>query len=196
MKKQRPSFYRNEEEHRVWEESRQQWLSFRPVEMERDFVRLHQWMHESHVIPFWRLNIAAEKYREYLRKSLSDPHHELHVGMIDGEPMSYWETYWAEDDTVGTRYEAHPEDQGVHLLIGPPAYLGQGYAAIMLRAITAQLFTYEGTEKVVAEPDIRNDKMIHIFKKCGYEFQREIDLPDKRAALLYCTRETLERSYT
>jgi len=170
-------------------------ISFRRVSLEQDLDMLHQWMHEPHVIPFWRLNIPYEKYREHLRKFLADPHQTLHIGSLDGVPMSYWETYWVRDDIVGQAYDFHPEDQGVHLLIGPPSYLGKGYALPLLKTVVFRLFQHENTEKVVAEPDIRNEKMIHIFKKCGFQFQKEIDLPDKRAALMFCHRETFMRSW-
>ena len=42
---------------------------------------------------------------------------------------------------------------------------------------------------MIAEPDIRNQKMIHVFEKCGFVFQREILLPDKSAALMFCERQ-------
>ncbi|MDA8354633.1 MAG: GNAT family N-acetyltransferase [Firmicutes bacterium] len=170
-------------------------ISFRRVELERDLDRLHRWHHEPHVIPFWNLNISLEKYRQHLTSFLADTHQSLHIGMLDGTPMSYWETYWAKDDILGNYYDWHPEDQGVHLLIGPPSFLGKGYALPLLQTITHWLFQHEPTEKVVAEPDVRNAKMIHIFEKCGFRFQREIDLPDKRAALLFCSRESFNNPF-
>ncbi|MFC7439649.1 GNAT family N-acetyltransferase [Laceyella putida] len=170
-------------------------ISFRRVTLEHDLDMLFQWMHEPHVIPFWNLAIPFEKYEKHLRKFLADPHQTLHIGSLDGVPMSYWETYWAKDDVVGKTYDVHPEDQGIHLLFGPPSYLGKGYALPLLKTMVFRLFQHEKTEKVVAEPDIRNEKMIHIFKKCGFAFQKEIDLPDKRAALMYCYREPFLRSW-
>lgn len=170
-------------------------ISFRQVRLEQDLDMLFQWMHEPHVIPFWNLALPYAEYREHLRKFLADPHQALHIGSLDGVPMSYWETYWAQQDIVGQYYDADPEDQGVHLLIGPPSYLGKGYALPLLKAMVSRLFQHEPTEKVVAEPDIRNEKMIHIFKQCGFTFQKAIDLPDKRAALMFCDRNSFLRRW-
>ncbi|WP_206186547.1 GNAT family N-acetyltransferase [Thermoflavimicrobium daqui] len=169
-------------------------ISFRQVQLEEDLDRLHQWMHEPHVIPFWNLAIPREQYREHLCKFLADSHQTLYIGSLDGVPMSYWETYWAKDDILGKFYDFHPEDQGIHLLIGPPSFLGKGYIYPLLQTMTYHLFQHPQTEKIVAEPDIRNKKMIYVFQKCGFEFQKEIDLPDKRAALMYCYREPFLRS--
>lgn len=167
-------------------------ISFRPLTVEEDLERVHDWMNRPHVIPFWQMAWPVGKIEEYLRALVDDPHVTPYIGHLDGEPMSYWEAYWAADDIIATCYPAEKEDQGIHLLIGPPEYLGRGYALPLLRAMTAFLFRHAPTRKVVAEPDVRNAKMIHVFQKCAFERQRDIDLPDKRAALMFCHRESFE----
>lgn len=164
-------------------------IAFRPVILKRDLSLIHNWMNQPHVIPFWNLALDLSAMQQHLEAALADEHQNLYIGSLDGVPMSYWETYWVAGDGVGKTYHFHPEDQGVHLLIGEPSYLGKGYASPMLRAITSFLFQHPSTEKVIAEPDIRNHKMIHVFEKCGFKFQQEIELPDKRAALMFCQRQ-------
>ncbi|MFD0589247.1 GNAT family N-acetyltransferase [Paenibacillus sp. GCM10027627] len=164
-------------------------IRFRPVQFADDFELLYGWHQYAHVARYWNLSIPREAYREHLKAFLADKHQALYIGELDGVPMSYWECYWAVDDIIATGYEALPDDQGVHLLIGPPEYIGRGLAGPLLAAMTEFLFRHEATMKVVAEPDAGNEKMIHIFQKCGYRFQKHIDLPDKRAALMFCDRE-------
>jgi RimJ/RimL family protein N-acetyltransferase len=170
-------------------------ISFRPVRLEQDLEMLHQWMHEPHVIPFWNRALSLEKYEVHLRDFLKDTHQSLHIGSLNDVPISYWETYWVKDDVLGKSYDVHPDDQGIHLLFGPTSYLGKGYALPFLSTMVYCLFQHEKTEKVVTEPDIRNEKMIHIFKKCGFELQKNIKLPDKEAALMFCHREPFLRSW-
>nr|WP_209121411.1 GNAT family N-acetyltransferase [Alkalihalobacillus sp. BA299] len=165
-------------------------ISFRQVKLEEDLERLHYWHHQDHVIPFWKQNFPLPEYKAHLEKLLQDQHQTLYIGHINGEPMSYWECYWAKDDIIADYYDVRLEDQGIHLLFGPQKFLGKGLALPLLRAIVAFRFQHESTKKIVAEPDIRNDKMIHIFKKCGFEPQKEIDLPDKRGLLMFCERTT------
>ncbi|MCF2945083.1 GNAT family N-acetyltransferase [Paenibacillus tarimensis] len=171
-------------------------IAFRPVSLELDFDRLLKWQHEPHVIPYWRLNIPEEQYREYLISSLANRNHTLYIGMLDDVPMSYFESYWAAGDRIGQYYEAGEQDQGVHLLIGPPDYLGKGYALPLLQAMVCFQFRHAATDTIVAEPDIRNSRMIHIFKRCGFRFDREVELPEKTAALMFCSRQDFERSWT
>ena len=163
-------------------------LAFRPVELIRDLELLHAWMHQAHVIPFWKLDLPYHAFRQHLQRALQDPHQTLYLGLLEGVPMSYWECYWAADDIIGRYYPVHPDDQGVHLLIGPSDYLGKGMALPLLNAVVRGLFAHSDTQRVVAEPDSRNAKMIHVFKRCGFEPQRLVDLPDKRALLMLCDR--------
>ncbi|WP_332697184.1 GNAT family N-acetyltransferase [Halalkalibacter lacteus] len=170
-------------------------ISFRQVKQEEDLERLHHWHHQAHVIPFWKQNFPLPDYKAHLQKLLDDRHQTLYIGHVNGEPMSYWECYWAKDDIIADYYQVDDEDQGIHLLFGPNEYLGKGLALPFLRAMTAFLFQHEATSKIVAEPDIRNEKMIHIFKKCGFEPQKEIELPDKRGLLMFCERTSFFRRW-
>ena len=163
-------------------------LAFRPVELVRDLELVYGWMHQAHVIPFWKLDLPYPAFRQHLERALEDPHQTLYLGLLEGVPVSYWECYWAADDMIGQHYPVHADDQGVHLLIGPPNYLGKGLALPLLNAVVRGLFTFAGTRRVVAEPDSRNAKMIHVFKRCGFEPQRLVDLPDKQALLMLCDR--------
>ncbi|SFL69696.1 Protein N-acetyltransferase, RimJ/RimL family [Gracilibacillus orientalis] len=170
-------------------------ISFRKVTLEEDLNRLHRWHHQSHVIPFWNQNFSIDVYENHLKEILDDQHQTLYIGYLDGEPMSYWEAYWAKGDVIANYYDVEKKDQGIHLLFGPESYLGKGLALPLLRAMMVFRFEHVQTEKVVAEPDIRNKKMIHIFEQCGFKQQKEIDLPDKRGLLMSCHRDTFVRRF-
>lgn len=164
-------------------------ISFRPATVEDDLDRVHDWMNRPHVTPFWDLARPVEGIRKYIEESLAAEHQTPYIGCLDGEPVSYWEAYRVPEDVVGRYYDTDPGDRGVHLLIGPPEYLGRGLALPLLRAMTAFQLSYPGTRRVVAEPDVRNGRMIHVFQRSGYEGQKEITLPDKRATLMFCDKD-------
>lgn len=176
----------------IYDPTIQKEISFRPVRLAEDLERIHRWMNCPHVIPFWKLNFPLEKIHAHLTKAIADPHQVLYIGCLDGVAMSYWESYWAIDDIIAHYYPAAKFDQGIHLLIGETQFLGQGLALPLLRAMTMFQFQTLETQKIVTEPDARNMKMIHIFKKCGFQFQKEINLPDKKGALMFCDRVNFE----
>nr|WP_202947703.1 GNAT family N-acetyltransferase [Fictibacillus macauensis] len=163
--------------------------------MSEDFERLHQWMNEPHVIPYWQLNGPKAAFKQHLEQALADQHQTLYIGCIDGVPMSYWESYWVKDDVLASYYDALPYDQGVHLLIGEPSYLGKGLALPLLKAMVAFQWQDQRTTRIVAEPHYLNEKMIRVFQACGFEKQATIQLPDKKAQLMMCDRETFNRRW-
>lgn len=172
-------------------------VSFRPVELGRDMERLHAWLDSDHVEPYWDLAAPLPEFRRTLEEKLADDHSTLYVGRLDGVPMSYWERYWAAEDPLADHYDARPGDQGIHLLIGPPEYLGEGYASALLRGIVDLAFRHGETERVVAEPDAGNDAALATFASAGFERRDTFYFPheDKEAALVVCERERFERSY-
>ncbi|WNB94014.1 GNAT family N-acetyltransferase [Bacillus sp. NEB1478] len=170
-------------------------ISFVKVDLERDAAMLHKWQQQPYVIPYWKLDIPFASYKKHLENFLEDKHQTLYLGLINGVPMSYWESYWVIGDVVEKCYGPETYDQGIHLLVGADAYLGKGYALPLLRAMVHFQFLSKETKKVIAEPDIRNHKMIHVFEKCGFEKVKPIELPDKTGMLMYCHRETFERRW-
>ncbi|MGG3805757.1 GNAT family N-acetyltransferase [Metabacillus fastidiosus] len=174
----------------------QKTISIRHVSMKEDLRRLYLWMHEKHVIPFWNLDIPLENYKTHLQKFLQDDHQTLLIGELDGVPMSYWESYWVKDDIIGNHYSFDEYDQGIHLLIGPREFLGRGLIYPLLMTVLYKNFQIAETNKIVAEPDIRNEKMIYVFKKCGFQPIKEVKLPDKTGLLMAYERKVFERRWT
>nr|WP_221761395.1 GNAT family N-acetyltransferase [Salibacterium salarium] len=169
-------------------------IAFKKVTYE-DCDLLHNWMNEEHVYPFWNLNLSLKKYQEHLKEALADQHQTLYLGYLDGQVMSYWETYWVKGDVVENTYSSSSYDQGVHLLLGEKAFLGKGYSLPLLRAMIHFQFQVADTMKIIAEPDIRNEKMIHVFKKCGFTPIHPISLPDKTGLLMFCERNEFEKRW-
>jgi acetyl CoA:N6-hydroxylysine acetyl transferase len=168
-------------------------IKFREVKMQKDLNRLHEWMNNEHVIPYWKLNISLDLYKEHLENALNDNHQKLYIGYIKETPMSYWERYWVNGDIIRDYYKYDKWDQGIHLLIGPKEFISKGYSVPLLLEMLRLQFTEKKTKKIVAEPDIRNEKMIHVFKKCGFQPVKNIILPDKEALLMFCERNRFER---
>jgi RimJ/RimL family protein N-acetyltransferase len=169
-------------------------VSLRPASMERDLGRLHRWLGSDHVKPYWQLDRSLPAFREALREKLADDHLTPYVGCLDHVPMSYWECYWAAEDDVANHYDDDPNDQGVHLLVGPEEYLGNGYARPLLYAVLAMQFRHPDTDRVIAEPDARNERALHVFEGCGFEPREEFHFEEaeKDAVLMICERERFE----
>ncbi|SIQ50828.1 Protein N-acetyltransferase, RimJ/RimL family [Priestia flexa] len=176
----------------VWDTNTKKEITFRYVTFEQDFDRLHSWMHQDHVIPFWNLDKPRAEYASHLKRFLANKHQQLLIGEIDGQAMSYWESYIVSQDLIRHYYDYEKGDQGIHLLIGEPNYLGKGFIYPLMLTLMKRMFEVPETKRIMAEPDIRNEKMIYVFEKCGFQQLKTVDLPDKTAMLLYCQQEVFE----
>lgn len=135
-------------------------------------------MNDPAVAAFWELDGPPARTEQHVLGLADTPY----LGLLDERPMSYWELYRADLDRLAGHYPARSGDTGLHLLLGPADTRGRGLGPVLLAALAEQLL---GTsERLVAEPDMRNTASVRAFQRAGFIAAAEIDLPEKRAALM------------
>ncbi|MEU1487091.1 GNAT family N-acetyltransferase [Streptomyces sp. NPDC005752] len=156
------------------------------VERERDLSVISRWMNDPAVAAFWELAGPDSVTDDHLRRQLAGDGRSIPcLGVLGGTPMSYWEIYRADLDPLARHYPARPHDMGVHLLIGGVGNRGRGIGTALLRAVADLVLDNRPLcGRVVAEPDLRNTPSVSAFLGAGFRFCAEVDLPDKRAALM------------
>ncbi|MFK0102620.1 GNAT family N-acetyltransferase [Streptomyces sp. NPDC091040] len=157
-----------------------------PVRPERDLPALTRWMNDPVVAAFWELAGDESVTARHLAPQLAAGSHSTPwIGVLSGEPMSYWELYRADLDPLARHYPARPYDMGVHLLIGEGRHRGRGTGTVLLRAVAGLVLDHVPLcTRVVAEPDVRNAPSVSAFLSAGFRLSAEIELPEKRAALM------------
>ncbi|MER5429084.1 GNAT family N-acetyltransferase [Streptomyces sp. NPDC002588] len=157
-----------------------------PVQVERDLPRIGRWMNDPAVAVYWELAGPRSVTERHLRRQLTADHHSVPcLGLLEGTPMSYWEIYRADLGPLARHYPARPHDIGIHLLIGDATARGRGLGGRLLRAVADLVLDRRpACSRVLAEPDLRNIPSIAAFLAAGFRFSAEVDLPDKRAALM------------
>ncbi|MFJ8435691.1 GNAT family N-acetyltransferase [Kitasatospora sp. NPDC094019] len=158
----------------------------RRVRLPADLGLLTRWMNDPEVAAYWELAGPAAVTERHLRAQLDGDGRSLPcLGLLDDTPMSYWEVYRADLDPLAAHYPARPHDAGLHLLLGPAGSRGRGLGTILLAALTERVLReHPRCERVVAEPDVRNRRSVRAFRRAGFRLAAELDLPDKRAALM------------
>lgn len=164
-------------------------IVFEAAHPERHGELVDGWLHEPHVVPWWNRDGSVDG-TAYLADAVALPHLEPWVASADGVPFAYVETYVAAEDPLARHYPADPGDLGWHVLVGPVSFLGSGVPRLLGRTVVACLLSQPRCERVVCEPDVRNARMLRFCAALGFALDRELDLPDKRAALLVCTPES------
>ncbi|MFE5797750.1 GNAT family N-acetyltransferase [Streptomyces sp. NPDC056503] len=157
-----------------------------PVRLGRDLPLLTQWMNDPAVAAFWELSGADSVTADHVRAQLEGDGRSVPcLGVLDSTPMSYFEIYRADLDPLARAYPALPHDTGIHLLLGGVTDRGRGVGTALLRAVADLVLDHRPRcTRVVAEPDIRNTPSVSAFLSAGFRYAAEIDLPDKRAALM------------
>lgn len=157
-----------------------------PVRLERDLPLLTRWMNDPAVAAFWELAGPGTVTAEHLRAQIEGDGRSVPcLGVLDSTPMSYFEIYRADLDPLARHYPARPHDTGIHLLIGGITDRGRGMGSTLLRAVADLVLDHRPRcTRVVAEPDIRNTPSVSAFLSGGFRYAAEVDLPDKRAALM------------
>ncbi|MGI5194401.1 GNAT family N-acetyltransferase [Streptomyces sp. CA-288835] len=157
-----------------------------PVRIDRDLTLISRWMNDPAVAAFWELAGPETVAEDHLRAQLDGDGRSVPcLGVLDGTPMSYWEIYRADLDPLARHYPARLHDTGIHLLIGAVANRGRGLGSALLRAVSDLVLDRRPScTRVVAEPDLRNTPSVSAFLSAGFRFSAEVDLPDKRAALM------------
>ncbi|WP_149828296.1 GNAT family N-acetyltransferase [Streptomyces tailanensis] len=161
-------------------------LHLLPVRVERELPLISRWMNDSTVASYWKLAGPEAVTAEHLRTQLDGDGRSVPcLGLLDGTPMSYWEIYRADLDPIARHYPARPHDTGIHLLIGPVADRGRGLGSTLLRTVAELVLDKRPScARVIAEPDLHNFPSVSAFLSAGFRFSAEVDLPDKRAALM------------
>ncbi|MER7519821.1 GNAT family N-acetyltransferase [Streptomyces sp. NPDC126499] len=157
-----------------------------PVRLDRDLPLITHWMNDPAVAAFWELQGPDSVTADHLRAQLhGDGRSVPCLGVLDSTPMSYFEIYRADLDPLARHYPARPHDTGIHLLIGGAADRGRGIGTTLLRAVADLVLDHRPRcTRVIAEPDLRNTPSVAAFLAAGFRLSAEVDLPDKRAALM------------
>jgi acetyl CoA:N6-hydroxylysine acetyl transferase len=170
---------------------RKDMFSFRPVEFTRDAELLFDWMHQSHIAPFWKLDLPYTQFAEWLNRSIESDIKDVFIGTFNDVPVCYLIAYAVKDDPIQHYYHYKKNDLGMHLLIGPRSYLNLQDGLSIVRGMILFMFEHYGVDRIIGEPDVRNRIVIPILKALGGEVLGTVQLPHKKATLIMGERESV-----
>lgn len=165
-------------------------FTFRPLDPLKDAELLHSWVTHPKAA-FWMMQDARlEDVERAYMEIAADEHQQAFLGLDDrGVPVFLMERYDpAHRELVGL-YEPRPGDVGMHFLTPATDTPVHGFTRSVITAVMAHLFADPAVERVVVEPDVTNKAVHALNEAVGFVPEREIQKPEKKALLSFCTRE-------
>lgn len=150
----------------------------------------HAWQNDPRVSHGWGRAGTLDEHRSHLRTVHEDPHRFAVLAAFDGVFFAYFEIYWAREDSVGAYYHSQDFDRGRHSLVGDVRYRGTHRVGAWWSSLMHYLFLDDPrTMQVVGEPKFTNSAVLTYDFIHGFGMEKFVDLPDKRGALMKCSRE-------
>ncbi|MEM0577517.1 GNAT family N-acetyltransferase [Flavobacterium polysaccharolyticum] len=162
-------------------------VSFRPLDIEKDIVTIHNWVIQEYAQYWGMLGKSLEEVTKEYEKITQ--HSDVFIGLVNGEISFLLERYNPKNDAIGEYYEVKNYDCGMHVIVAPVNKPIPQFTWHIFTSIMKFIFNDLTIERVVVEPDIRNEKMFAICQKVGFVNDEVIHLPHKTAQLAFCTRE-------
>ena len=167
---------------------------------EDDLPMLHEWLNRPHIVEWWGGERPSfeEVRTEYQPSTLREHRVTPYIGMLDGQPFAYAQSYvalgagdgWWEDET-------DPGVRGIDQSIANPALLGQGLGTLLVRSLVELLFRDPEVTMIQTDPAPENHRAIRCYEKAGFRRVKVVETPDGPALYMVCDRpatSNLERS--
>ena len=170
-------------------------ITLQPVDVERDVELLHAWVTHPRS-EFWMMQGASvDDVRTEYAGIVANPHQQAWLGTVDGRPTFLAETYEPAHSPLADLPELRAGDVGMHVLVAPPDGAPvRGLTTAVFGAVMAFCLDDPRHDRVVVEPDTRNDAIRALNRAAGFVELRDVILPEKTATLSVATRDDFAAS--
>ncbi len=163
-------------------------FSLYPMRIPEDVALVHDWVSRSYARYWGMQDKSREEVADAYREILRPPGSQVFIGVLDGHPVFLMEWYRPAEDPIGKYYDVRPGDHGMHVLVAPTERPIPQFTWHVFTVILDFMFNDPSVERIVVEPDVRNEKIHRLNRRAGFEYQRILQLPKKTAYLAFCTR--------
>jgi len=156
-------------------------ISFIPL-TEEHFSLLRTWFNKPHVQAFYSLRTwtnedVRQKLPPYIQ-GVGDM--KCYIIFVDKKPMGYLQCYPVKKhpwDNQNLPDEIVQDSVGLDLFIGEEESIGKGLGSQFLNAFLRK-HIWPHYRYCLADPDIRNEASLRLFKKCGFKEYQLISSTD------------------
>lgn len=157
-----------------------------PALTEADLPLIRRWLLEPHVRRWWadppRDTYPDDELEKYRRRIVGeDQDTEIFFIRERRRPIGFIQCYRIDDhDEYGSALALDTSAAGIDLFIGDPDKIGKGLGPALLRAFMRDVvFVRYDVAECVIGPSVKNASAIRAYEKAGFEFLRDVRVPDE-----------------
>ncbi|QKJ87482.1 GNAT family N-acetyltransferase [Paramixta manurensis] len=168
-------------------------FTLRPMQAD-DAPQVHRWVTQEYA-RFWGMqDHSLQQVADFYQRLTADNPNAALIGCCNQQPVFLVECYQAQQDEVGKHYPARADDYGMHILIAPAEKPIRQFSWQVFSTVMDYLFSLPQVQRVVVEPDVRNDKIHRLNQRAGFRYQHTIDMGHKTAWLAFCQRDDYQHA--
>ncbi|MBP2831639.1 GNAT family N-acetyltransferase [Aquimarina sp. U1-2] len=169
-------------------------IKLRHFDMDSDIQVIYPWVTKPYAKYWGMTSMSLEEIRSEYIALVSKGGYDVFMGYYKDQPVFLMEKYKVSKDRIAQYYNAQDTDYGMHVLIAPLEQRIPNFTWHIFSSIVDYFFEQPDVKRIVVEPDVRNEKIHKLNKKAGFVYQKEINLPEKRAALAFCEYEDYQQA--
>lgn len=169
-------------------------IQIRPFSIKKDSATIYDWVTKPYATYWGMQEHTLDQVKQTYQEIVESPDHDAFIGVLNEQPIFLMERYNPSKDIIAEHYEVKKGDCGMHILVSPAEKRIPNFTWHIFSTIIEFLFHNPKTERIVVEPDVRNEKIHTLNKRAGFQYLKEIELPHKKAALAFCTRKAYEKA--
>ncbi|PKV53045.1 RimJ/RimL family protein N-acetyltransferase [Aquimarina sp. MAR_2010_214] len=169
-------------------------IHLRFLDIEKDIKTIHDWVTKPYAMYWGMQEYTLEEVKLSYQQIVESDHHDAFIGILDNQPIFLMESYDALKDPISAYYNTEKKDRGMHILVSPVKKKIPNFTWHVFSTILEYLFSDPQTDRIVVEPDVRNEKIHSLNKRAGFKYYKEVELPHKTAALAFCDKKDYEKA--
>ncbi|RLZ04350.1 siderophore biosynthesis protein [Kocuria tytonicola] len=158
-------------------------FSLRPVDPERDLALLHGWLSAPRAHAWELVDATPEQVLAEYRRMAAAPGEDAWIVSEHGTPLALLETYDPARSPLAAVWPVRDGDAGLHLFVAPADRPVPGTTRAVMAAALRFLWSDPGVQRVLVEPDVRNERIRAINRWAGFREVGEARLPGKTACV-------------
>ncbi|MDO4918463.1 GNAT family N-acetyltransferase [Kocuria sp.] len=171
-------------------------FTLRPVDPEGDLALLHGWLSAPRAHAWELVGAAPEEVLAEYRRMAGTDGEDAWIVSENGTPLALLETYDPARSPLAAVWPVRDGDAGLHLFVAPADSPVPGTTRAVMAAALRFLWSDPAVQRVLVEPDVRNERIRAINRWAGFREVGECTLPEKTACVSVVERPAEEGAGT